>query len=290
MNYAKQDRKYFFECGADSKRDLRFADPAICTPEDNLHNLAYAQLSLRALLTSWVKFTRKNHVVWWISHGEMLGWFWNGKLLPWDVDWDIQMSTFQLVQLAVHNGTMIEDRFLIDVNPASLVRTKQESNMIDARIIDTWTGYFVDITGVTFLDKSLMLQDYADEIIGVHAADHTERIQKLNETLTSDTVYCKSIHTYEYDDLIPLYETVVDGLRVWRPKNAVKILLREYNANALVEESYTVDLRKERWAWNVGKKVWELADDEEVEPDTTRTKESLSRLPGANETSVNEIR
>ncbi|KAJ3194498.1 hypothetical protein HDU83_004576, partial [Entophlyctis luteolus] len=56
-----------------------------------------------------------------------------------------------LLRLATHNQTKIEGRYLVDVGTSIYVRSKQEQNVIDARIVDTKTGYFIDVTGLAKL-------------------------------------------------------------------------------------------------------------------------------------------
>ncbi|KAJ3066689.1 hypothetical protein HDU98_010023 [Podochytrium sp. JEL0797] len=202
LEIAVHDQKYFIECELDGKRDLRFGPKEFCQP--TTRSLEAVHESLPALLKSWAAFSERNQIVWWISHGEMIGWFWNARLLPWDFDLDIQMSVFQLTQLLQFNQTMIDDRFLIDVGPNVLVRTPQFDNTIDARVVDTKTGYFMDITGLAQISSSSV-----------------------------DEVRCKSPHAYGYADIMPLRETVLEGVKVWRPREVSKILKQEYGLKAL---------------------------------------------------------
>ncbi|KAJ3235827.1 hypothetical protein HDU81_011406 [Chytriomyces hyalinus] len=261
------DKKYFYECGADQKRDYRYTKPEDCqinnkvsyrasTPATLLHNLQYAQLSVKSLMKAWIEFSQKNSIVWWVSHGELLGWAWNGNLLPWDLDWDLQMTTYQLVQLVAYNQTLIDGRFFIDVNPSIYVRTRQPNNIIDARVIDTWTGYFVDITGVSYLDRTLMNKDFKHI---TYAWNEVEEQNRVNES-DPERVYCKSIHRYSYDELMPLHETMLAGLKVWRPRAALKLIVREYSENALIKEKYEVGYRGEVYAWDRKTAQWNMME------------------------------
>ncbi|KAJ3061356.1 hypothetical protein HDU98_002742 [Podochytrium sp. JEL0797] len=213
-----KDLKYFHECVRDDKRDARFGPKDLCdaslpTPASWFHDLPAVHESLVELLSAWSTFAEREQISWWIQHGEMLGWFWNGQLLPWDVDLDIQMSTFELIQLIRHNQTLINDRFLIDVNPNAVVRSSQGNNIIDARVIDTHTGYFMDITGLT----------------QVYAASGR-----------SNKVFCKTPHGYEIGDLMPLVETILEGVKVWRPRAAMKFMKAEYGERAMLMEVYKI--------------------------------------------------
>ncbi|KAJ3232558.1 hypothetical protein HDU78_006988 [Chytriomyces hyalinus] len=288
------DTKYFYECGADLKRDFRFTKPEDCLnnnkfssnhpiPKYIRHNLAYAQLSVKTLMKSWITYSNEKSIVWWASHGELLGWAWNGMLMPWDLDWDLQMTTYQLVQLAAHNGTLIDERFLIDVNPSIYVRTRQPNNVIDARIIDTWTGYFVDITGVSFLDRELMNQDFRNQTF----AWNQEEESRLSEESDPIRGYCKSIHRYSYEELMPLHETVLEGLKVWRPRKIMQLLVREYSIDALLKEKYENGHRGEIYGWNNGTSVWDLVE-VKGEFDPVQTETSAAATSDALETATVE--
>ncbi|KAJ3068453.1 hypothetical protein HDU98_008375 [Podochytrium sp. JEL0797] len=213
IEMALMDVKYFHECEADTKFDVRFAAHVDCVKKNKTsrarieHDVEMVHESLVAILRAWSLFGEREGVWWWISHGEMIGWWWNGELLPWDTDLDIQVSIAGLIGLIKWNGTVLEDRFLIDVNPAFAVRTPQSKNTIDARVVDMQTGLFMDITALTQLHDP-------------------------------DKVYCKSPHPYHYDQLMPLHETVLEGITVWRPRAVVSILREEYSRRALERERF----------------------------------------------------
>ncbi|KAJ3019048.1 UNVERIFIED_CONTAM: hypothetical protein HDU68_010843 [Siphonaria sp. JEL0065] len=233
LETAKGGIKYFYECGNDQKQDARFASkdcPNVSETEPHaplVHNLKEAQSSLVSILSAWSTFSTNNKITWWISHGEMLGWYWNAQLLPWDVDLDIQMSTYQLMQLIQWNQTMIADRFLIDIAPSVFVRVPQTQNIIDARVVDTQTGYFMDITGLTRVKE--------DE----------------------NVFWCKSPHSYLYDQLMPLHETILSGVKVWRPRAVMTILKEEYSEIALYSTSFKPDVKgSDLYLWNETAKAW----------------------------------
>ncbi|KAI9348169.1 LicD family-domain-containing protein [Obelidium mucronatum] len=256
--------KYFQECGLDRKRDLRFTDPSKCVNQSSIapskdipkpigvrhgrgihrnslhgqyprqqrkvpsHDINIVNYSLITMLAAWSEFAERERIVWWISHGELLGWFWNAKLLPWDTDLDIQVSTAQLLRLIEFNQTLIRDRFLIDINPNLICRTFQENNVIDARVVDTESGYMIDITGLSMVLES--------------------------KNLTS--LYCKSPHSYQYDDLMPLRETTLEGIHVWRPNRALKVLIEEYRESALIVTRHRPYSSREAYEWDHKSREW----------------------------------
>ncbi|KAJ3232559.1 hypothetical protein HDU78_006989 [Chytriomyces hyalinus] len=261
--------KYFSECGRDRKRDSRFA-PTTCArlnssandistvtpdlepaapirdvnlfvprphpqkqPTPLLHDSSITLEALQSLLRAWAQFTQKNEIIWWLAHGQLLGWYWNRSTLPWDTDLDIQMSMFQLIQLIRFNNTLVENRYLVDVNPHFASReSRTKLNTIDARFIDTHTGYMMDITALT-----MALEDSADS--------------ELNGLL-----FCKSPHAYNYADIVPLHETVFENIQVWRPHAATAILKREYGVKSLVKTVYRPYSHPVTFAFHEIKNKW----------------------------------
>ncbi|KAI8617949.1 LicD family-domain-containing protein [Chytriomyces sp. MP71] len=183
--------------------------------------------SLKDTLRAWSRFAERERIAWWISHGELLSHYWNGDLFPWDVDLDLQTSTFGLMQLVPFNQTVWEGRYLLDVSPNVYVRSRQPNNVIDARVIDTSTGHFLDITGLT------------DMVLESH-----------------DVVSCKSPHEYKYVDLMPLHETLLAGIPVLRPRAEIKLLKQEYSEKALYAERYRNLMSHETFQWNRKSLVW----------------------------------
>ncbi|KAJ3127072.1 hypothetical protein HK100_009932 [Physocladia obscura] len=234
---AHADSKYFEECGQDKKVDKRYTHKSNCIPGNNgampiiIHNTTVMRESLLGILSAWSTYSARHGITWWISHGEMIGWYWNGKLLPWDSDLDIQISTRQLVNLVAHNQTILEDRFLVDVNPAFAARrpVSGHANTIDARVVDTRTGYLMDITALTQTDP------------------------------TDARVYCKSPHGYSYNQIFPLVETMLDGVKVWRPRAVMAIIAEEYDFKSLTWERHST-WTKGLYGWNRVSKVWERKD------------------------------
>ncbi|KAJ3257953.1 hypothetical protein HDU77_002487 [Chytriomyces hyalinus] len=222
--------KYFFEAGSDGKRDERFAEKS-STPKNPQappnHDLSASTKSLVALIKAWSQFCREQHISWWLAHGTLLGWHWNGRILPWDTDLDIQMSVRELLYVAARfNQTLLNSRFLVDVSPSIVVRSAQAYSAIDARLIDTKTGYLMDITGLAILDSG------------------------------DEAVVCKKPHAYRLADILPLHETVFEGVKAWRPHAALRILKEEYGEAALVSTTYRPSTISRIYKWNDGGNKW----------------------------------
>ena len=67
----------------------------------------------------------------WITHGTLLGWWWNQRILPWDSDLDVQLTEASIAFLAnFYNMTeygfalpeMPDHRtYLLEINPHLLL-------------------------------------------------------------------------------------------------------------------------------------------------------------------------
>lgn len=139
------------------------------------------------------------------------------------------MNVKFLYVLAGFNGTVLADRYLIDVNPHFVIRQRQHHNYIDARLVDKHTGYFIDITGM------------ADTGVR-HPSDP-------NKLLLCD----KHRHQTFYSDLHPVVRVELEGIPTWRPYNTAHCLIQEYGSQALVQKSfrgYTYDESKATWVKN----------------------------------------
>lgn len=110
-------------------------------------------------MKSWLEWTNSAGIETWIAHGTLLGWWWNGKLLPWDWDIDVQVHTDTLQMLGrEYNMTTheystadksINREYLLDVNAWAWERVRGDGwNIIDARWIDVRNGLYIDITGL----------------------------------------------------------------------------------------------------------------------------------------------
>ena len=212
----KADGKYFHEPGGSEELghyDIRYFHESV--PYDE-HRPA-----LRRLIRSYLTVFRELGVDTWLAHGTLLGWWWNGKIMPWDYDVDVQVSSATLYYLGKHhNRTLHEYRYvdeqtgkedsrtyLLDINPHHVERTRGNGlNVIDARWIDISNGMFIDITGLA------------------------ERDPKSSPGIWS----CKNYHRYRTRDLYPMRETEFEGVRATVPYNFDKILTEEYGVKSMV--------------------------------------------------------
>jgi hypothetical protein len=216
-NTEVDDGKYFHEPGGDNELghyDIRYYKGAPVTYEERGHTLNH-------LIRSYLTIFREQNIETWIAHGTLLGWWWNGKIMPWDWDLDTQVSATTLtwlgenLNMTIHNYTFTEEngtegvrQYLLDVNPNILERVRGDGmNVIDARWIDTRNGLFIDVTGLAETEPS------------AHPGIWS----------------CKNFHRYRTRDIYPLRETVFEGVPTLVPYSFDRILTEEYSTMALTK-------------------------------------------------------
>lgn len=220
--------KYFHEPGRDDylgHYDVRYFHGRV-TEEERGETLKHM---MRAYLLAFNEMGLET----WIAHGTLLGWWWNGQILPWDWDIDTQVSGATLLYMADNlNRTRYEyvsedgeftRAYLLDVNPHARQRERGDgANIIDARWIDTHNGLYVDITGLSELEP--------DREPGV--------------------VSCKNFHKYRTTDLYPMRASIFENVPVRIPFAYNKILIEEYETTALVLNEF------EGHRWDTQQRLW----------------------------------
>ncbi|KAJ1553288.1 hypothetical protein HK405_008381 [Cladochytrium tenue] len=220
---------------------LRFEKPAGVARERT-------RAELRALHAGWAEFAAAHGVTAWLGHGALLGWFWTGRLLPWDDDVDLQMTLHDLARLAAaHNMTAVGGdggggggRFVVDVNPNAAVRRHQRANIVDARFVDTKTGRFIDITALA--SPLPPFADGGDSDDGEAAGARGPRPDLA--------VACKSVHAYPVGELFPLRRSTFEGSPCLVPFDVRAVLTSEYGNASWARPAYrdyVFDERAREW-------------------------------------------
>lgn len=206
--------KYFIEPGTSESLghyDARFFQGTV----------AYGQhrTALGDLIRSYLTTLRALGVDTWLAHGTLLGWWWNGRILPWDQDLDVQMSSSALAYLATyHNHTVYSytyggknKTYLLDINPFHGMRGRGKGlNVIDGRWIDMENGMFIDITG----------------------------LMERDPVAAPGVWSCKNWHRYRTRELWPMRQTAFEGVPATVPYNFNRVLTSEYGVKSLVITDY----------------------------------------------------
>ncbi|KAL9618100.1 MAG: hypothetical protein Q9160_007170 [Pyrenula sp. 1 TL-2023] len=211
-----EKKKYFKEPGGDDilgHYDNRFYHGVVKDVE--------RRDTLLHLIRAYLMTMREIGLDTWIAHGTLLGWWWNGRMLPWDWDVDVQVS-YPTVRYMGDNLNMTKHKYtspdgtvhreyLLDINPHSVEIDRGDgTNIIDARWIDTRNGLYVDITALS--EKS------PSSAPGVWS--------------------CKNDHKYKTKELYPMRETTYEGVPARIPYSYDSILTEEYTSQALVREEF----------------------------------------------------
>ncbi|KAF4972920.1 hypothetical protein FZEAL_9478 [Fusarium zealandicum] len=230
--------KYFHEAGNNVELghyDRRFFKKKVPYAEH--------RLILRDLIRSYLTTMDGYGVETWIAHGTLLGWWWNGQIMPWDYDLDVQVSngTMQWMGDTINctetvwnyteadTGDFVSKKYLLDINPHHVDIDRTDGrNVIDARWIDMDTGMYVDLT---------VLREREADRPGVWS--------------------CKNLHRYDSQDLWPMRVTVFEGVKARVPFNFNEILIEEYDTKSLVTESWS----GHRWDHDIKSWVQESEDE-----------------------------
>jgi len=233
--------KYFREPGgslARSHYDIRYFKDEVPYSEH--------RVVLRDLIRSYLTVLHEKGVETWIAHGTLLGWWWNGQIMPWDYDLDVQVTNHTLQWLGynlnrtefAYNATSPDDpkttipkAYLLDINPHHVDITRGDGqNIIDARWIDMDNGAFIDITGV-----------------------------REREADKPGVWSCKNKHRYKSQDLWPMRLSEFEGVKARVPYSFQRILSDEYGDKSLVAEEW------EGHRWDRDIKEWVMMSEEEEE-------------------------
>ncbi|EFY93972.1 LicD-like protein [Metarhizium robertsii ARSEF 23] len=85
---------------------------------------------LEDLIRSYLNVTNHYEIETWLAHGTLMGWWWGGRIMPWDSDIDVQLSFETLDSIAPElnftefryemrhaDGQLVSKSYLLDINP-----------------------------------------------------------------------------------------------------------------------------------------------------------------------------
>lgn len=231
------------------------------------------QAILHRLSRAWLRFANLIGLNTWLAHGTLLGWYWNGFNMPWDLDLDVQTTMKSLLLLARnYNQSVVVDfsdvsetsgvhLYFVDVSPHVFDRVNGNGkNVIDARFIDMHSGMYVDITGLAITNdywmtynrsrtrNSALLHKVFDTEYPNVIKSALKDPEFINEYLSSLNVIesqtwenghlynCKNFHFYNMLELTPLRKTTFEGELAYVPAYAKCLLQREYAKGTFARE------------------------------------------------------
>ncbi|KAI0381553.1 LicD family-domain-containing protein [Hypomontagnella monticulosa] len=274
--------KYFYEAGGSLELghyDARFFRGVVPYAE---HGPA-----LRRLIRSWLATAQELHIEdAWLAHGTLLGWWWNGRVMPWDYDLDVQMPTATLEYLGrFFNRTVHDYRFPVEEGEESGNRKMGVGAGGDIGSgAERGDGVIINAGGVGegygYVNKTYLLDvnpHYSDlgrgngnNVIDARWIDVSTGlfvdITGLAERDPADRPgvwSCKNAHRYRTTELFPIRRTEFEGVPANIPYAFDKILTDEYGAKSLTGTE---------WAghhWVPELKEWAKIPEEQPEGDET---------------------
>ncbi|KAK5629398.1 hypothetical protein RRF57_005113 [Xylaria bambusicola] len=260
-----KEQKYFHEPGWDLESghyDSRFFQGKV--PYEQHRPI------LRHLIRSYLTTFRELGVDTWLAHGSLLGWWWNGRIMPWDYDLDVQVSVATLAFLGERYNRSIhfyeydtdEDEdlgsFTLDTQAAGFPSTHistTDGNVTNAESDDEAGGVNNTATTTKAIKKMYLLdinphygaltKGNGANVIDARWIDTSngmfiditglrERDVDKNPGVWS----CKNNHRYRTGELWPLRRTEFEGVQAWIPYAFDKVLTDEYGPKSLVAEEW----------------------------------------------------
>ena len=136
VSTSNSSKKFFNECPQSTHLDHRFCNVNIEDPKE----------TLILLLREFMKVCNSRGIRPILQAGGLIGWNFNRKLLPWDDDIDMFVQEVDIPKL-IKLDKYKTDTFFIEINPNHTNRSQSEDplNTIDARVISSSNGLFIDI-------------------------------------------------------------------------------------------------------------------------------------------------
>ncbi|KAF0274842.1 hypothetical protein FOG51_00020 [Hanseniaspora uvarum] len=230
---------------------------------------------LNDLFDAWSTFTKKDSIISWLSHGNLLSWIWSGGQFLWDKDLDIQLPISHFSFMAEnYNNTLFMymthknefKMYYLDINPcyADIYHGKEGKNSIDGRFIDVQSGLYIDLTAISY--KQIELETAPTDKYALDKLQHLKWSKNLNQKMKpadsnknkkeseSKTVLLgdKNYHFYEsIDTFNPLRKVKYGYLEsdTYVPFDITSVLNDEYPNGLVVSEydDYNYDWEYHGW-------------------------------------------
>lgn len=213
--FANIVKKFKIQPGIYGHRDKRFAEFNESPQE--------IREKLINLLVALEEMCQGVGAEFWLECGTLLGAYRNQDFIPHDPDADVGMLYNNLVKL--QNQKSRNKDFLFEFEPKCSQREPDIKAQVDARIIDTLSGIYVDIFAFSEIKKGR----YSSKWVGFNGLDI--RIG----------AYPGIFH--DYDELLPLSDCTLHGCKFKCPNKTKEHLQKMYGKN-LAPPSNCIIIRK----------------------------------------------
>ncbi|KAI3327927.1 LicD family-domain-containing protein [Xylariaceae sp. AK1471] len=242
-----EQTKYFHEPGWDAESghyDARYFQGKVPYEE---HRPA-----LQHLIRSYLTTFRDLGVETWLAHGSLLGWWWNGRIMPWDYDLDVQVSTATLQFLGGRYNRSTHEYYYNDVDNPPNTDTDTDTSILSGSGTGSRSGATITKMKKEKKKKKTYLLDvnphHSDltkgngaNIIDARWIDTSNGMfiditgLREREVERSPGVWsCKNNHRYRTAELWPLRRTQFENVEAWIPYAFDKVLTDEYGPKSLL--------------------------------------------------------
>ncbi|KAF2822648.1 hypothetical protein CC86DRAFT_396854 [Ophiobolus disseminans] len=285
--------KFFHESTFSQHYDGRFASTELPHHTRLFH--------LRLLLKAYMHTMERIGVRTWLVHGCLLGWWWNGKIMPWDNDVDVMVDEGGMGELggwwnmSVHHFSGIDLGFEESTNDVvdlggegkkEMGLKKRDTNHmisilheevakhgkkylleVNPHYSNTSTRDEENVIDARWIDTSTGL--FID-ITTVHIQPSTAPFSSPKSTSNSNPppLYTKDQHAYPPNSLFPLRPSTFESIPVLVPFDYTALLVDEYGPAALTQRRYkdfVFDAEVGEWVGESGFGFGKWGDEEDEE-------------------------
>ncbi|KAI2632342.1 LicD family-domain-containing protein [Hypoxylon sp. NC1633] len=212
--------------------------------------------ALRHLIRSWLATARELDVETWLAHGTLLGWWWNGRVMPWDYDLDVQMPTATLTYLGRHFNRTLHDFWFLDEDGVSGPGSGTGAGSLNTISTRSSAERRAEAeVGASYVNKTYLLdvnphhtdvgRGNGQNVIDARWIDVSNGLfiditgLAERDAATQPGVWsCKNAHRYRTTDLYPVRRTEFEGVPAGIPYAFDKILTDEYGPKSLVSTEW----------------------------------------------------
>ncbi|KAF1846317.1 uncharacterized protein K460DRAFT_386597 [Cucurbitaria berberidis CBS 394.84] len=292
-NDVLRPEKYFHESTFHSHYDGRFAEAQLPPQTRAFH--------LRLLLRSYMDTMDIIGIRTWIMHGCLLGWWWNGKILPWDSDVDVMVDERSMAELGnwwnmtVHHYTAKD----LGISAKDMEKPKiphsvedQKAHLrklyLEKEVLRKGKKYLLEVnphyTNTSTTDRHNVIDarwiDTATglyiDITTIHVAptppDPRDPSSPSSNVEDEDILmFTKDQHAYSHYQIFPLRRSTFESIPVRIPYAYESLLAEEYGLESLTDtwyNGYGFDPDTHEWviAEPTEQQSKELADREAMKP------------------------
>ncbi|KAI0407041.1 LicD family-domain-containing protein [Xylaria palmicola] len=246
-----KEAKYFHEPGWDAESghyDARYFQGKV--PYEQHRPV------LRHLVRSYLTTFAALGIETWLAHGSLLGWWWNGRIMPWDYDLDVQVSTATLSFLAErYNRSTHEYEYEVEDDRPVVIADTSQQNIQGRSEGDGGSEGDSGEEAVTRIKKTYLLdvnphhtalnKGNGANVIDARWIDTSNGmfiditgLRERDAERSPGVWSCKNNHRYRTDELWPLRRTEFEGAEAWIPYAFDKVLTDEYGPKSLVTEEW----------------------------------------------------